>query len=74
MSEHLKKHRNFYSLLFLVVVAALVAWLFIRVEQLDAEVAKYSNRLEEHEVRPAVTKVVELEEGDEEVSMEDLAE
>ena len=61
--EHLKKHRNLYSLLFLVLVAIMVAWLFIRVEQLDTEVAKYSNRMSEYTIRPVVTEEIETEEG-----------
>ncbi len=71
MNEHFKKHRNLYSLLFLTAVAALIAWLFVRVDQLDAEVAKYSNRMEEHQARrPAVTETVEPEETEEETPAE----
>jgi len=40
---------------------------------LDAEVAKYSNRVEEYQARPAVTKVVEPEEemGEDSLVVED---
>ncbi len=61
-AEHFKKHRNLYSLLFLVLVSIMVAWLFIRVEQLDTEVSKYTNRMSEHAIRPVVTEEVETEE------------
>lgn len=59
--EHFKKHRNLYSLLFLVLVSIMVAWLFIRVEQLDTEVSKYTNRMSEHTIRTVVTEEVETE-------------
>lgn len=68
--EHLKKHRNLYSLLFLVLVSIMVAWLFIRVEQLDAEVSKYSNRMSEHTIRTVVTEDVEIGEVIEKVEGE----
>lgn len=56
--EHFKKHRNLYSLLFLVLVSIMVAWLFIKVEQLDTEVSKYTNRMSEHTIRTVVTEDV----------------
>ncbi len=45
MREHLKKHRNIYSLLFLVLVAIMVAWLFISVEKLDIQISKITGNI-----------------------------
>ena len=45
MYEHLKKHRNVYSLLFLVLVSLMVAWLFLSVEKLDIQMSKITGNI-----------------------------
>ncbi|MBN2095960.1 hypothetical protein JW752_01005 [Candidatus Peregrinibacteria bacterium] len=45
MLEHIKRHRNAYSLLFLALVAVMVAWLFLRVEALDIQVSKITGSI-----------------------------
>lgn len=49
--NHFNKYNQWYSFGLLLVVAVMVAWLFIRVEVLDTEVARQA------EVFPVVKKV-----------------
>jgi len=59
MFEHLKKHRNVYSLLFLTLVALMVAWLFLSVEKLDIQMSKITGSI--FSARPAQTQIIKVD-------------